>query len=108
LPLIWPDRYPANTRQALRAASFASENGAGASFALAAMRLAFCGGFDLEDPEIIGVAAAAAGVSLEGCLAAARDSSRDVRRMPAIRLGRRLLEGERVLDSVAMIGAHAL
>jgi hypothetical protein len=59
---------------------------------------------------------------VEDCLAAARDSSRDVflwatarglhargvRRMPAIRLGGRWLEGERVLDSVAMIGAHAL
>lgn len=121
LPLVWPDRYPANTRHALRAAAYAGENGAGASFALAAMRLAFCGGFDLEDPEIIGVAAAAAGLPLEGCLAAARDPSRDVslwatarglhrrgvRRMPSIRLGRRWLEGERVLDSVAMIGAHA-
>jgi hypothetical protein len=61
LPLVWPDGFPANTRHALRAAAYAGENGAGASFALAAMRLAFCGGFDLEDPEIIDVAAAAAG-----------------------------------------------
>lgn len=122
LPLVWPDRYPANPRHALRVGSFASENGAGSSFALAAMRLAFCGGFDLEDPEIIGVAAAAAGLPVEDCLTAARDPSRDVflwatarglhargaRRMPALRLGRRWLEGERVLDSMAMIGAHAL
>ena len=54
LPLVWPDQFPANTRHALRAASYAAENGAGASFALAAMRLAFCGGFDLEDSEILG------------------------------------------------------
>jgi 2-hydroxychromene-2-carboxylate isomerase len=122
LPLVWPDRFPANPRHALRAASYAAENGAGAKFALAASRLAFCGGFDLEDPEILGVAATTAGLSLEGCLAAARDPSRDatlwatarglhrrrVRRLPAIRLGRRWLEGERVLDQVALLGAHAL
>ena len=31
LPLVWPDRFPANTRHALRAASYAADNGAGAS-----------------------------------------------------------------------------
>ena len=113
LPLVWPDQFPANTRHALRAATYAAENGAGASFALAAMRLAFCGGFDLEDSEILGEAAAAAGLSVDACLSAARDSTRDlplwatarglhkrgVRRLPALRLGRRWLEGERVLET---------
>ena len=122
LPLVWPEQFPANTRHALRAAAYAAENGAGPRFALAAMRLAFCGGFDLEDPEILGVAAGAAGLSLDGCLAAAREPSRDVslwatarglhsrgvRRLPVLRLGRRWLEGERVLDSVALLGASAL
>ena len=122
LPLVWPDQFPANTRHALRAATYAAENGAGASFALAAMRLAFCGGFDLEDSEILGEAAAAAGLSVDACLSAARDSTRDlplwatarglhkrgVRRLPALRLGRRWLEGERVLDSVALLGASGL
>ena len=122
LPLVWPDQFPANTRHALRAATYAAENGAGASFALAAMRLAFCGGFDLEDSEILGEAAAAAGLSVEACLSAARDCTRDlplwatarglhkrgVRRLPALRLGRRWLEGERVLDSVALLGASGL
>lgn len=122
LPIVWPDRFPANPRHALRAASYASENGAGATFALAASRLAFCGGFDLEDPEIIGVAAAAAGLPLDACLAAARDPSRDaplwatarglhrrgVRRLPTISLGGRWLEGERVLDAVALVLARAL
>jgi 2-hydroxychromene-2-carboxylate isomerase len=122
LPLVWPDQFPANPRHALRAATYAAENDAGASFGLAALRLAFCGGFDLEDPEIIAVAATAAGLSIDACLNAARDPSRDrplwatarglhargVRRLPSIRLGRRLLSGERVLESVALIGAHAL
>ena len=122
LPLVWPDSFPANARQALRAAAYAADNSAGSSFALAAMRLAFCGGFDLEDPEILAVAASAADLSLEACLAAARDPSRDntlsatarglrargVRRLPAVRLGRRWFEGERLLDAVALAGAHAL
>jgi 2-hydroxychromene-2-carboxylate isomerase len=123
LPLVWPDRFPANTRHALRAASYAAESGAGASFALAAMRLAFCGGFDLEDPEILGIAAAAAGIPLEGCLQAARDPARDrplwatarglhargVKALPALRLGRRFIESDRILiEGAALLGAHAL
>ena len=123
LPLVWPDSFPANTRHALRAASYAAENGAGAAFALAATRLAFCGGFDLEDPEILGIAAAAAGLSLDGCLLAAREPERDralwatarglhargVGALPALRLGRRFIEGERILvEGAALLGAHAL
>jgi 2-hydroxychromene-2-carboxylate isomerase len=122
LPLVWPDGFPANSRHALRAAAYATENGAGAGFALAACRLAFCGGFDLEDPEILAVAAGAARLSVDDCLTAAREPSRDhalwatarglhargVRRLPAIRIGRRWLEGERVLDGAALLAAHAL
>ena len=123
LPLVWPDRFPIDARQALRAASYAAENGAGAGFALAGLRLAFCGGFDLEDPEILGIAAAAAGLSLEGCLMAARDPDRDrplsatarglhargVRALPALRLGRRFIEGDRILiEGAALLAAHAL
>src|SRR3712207_6951120 len=40
-------------------------------------RLAFCGGYDLEDPEVLGEAAAAAGIGLDDCLRAARDEGRD-------------------------------
>jgi 2-hydroxychromene-2-carboxylate isomerase len=122
LPLVWPDSFPANPRHALRAAAYAAENGRGAAFALAASRLAFCGGFDLEDPEVLSVAAGAAGLPVEGCLLAARDVSRDgslwatarglrargVTRLPAVRLGRRWFQGERLLDAVALAGAHAL
>jgi 2-hydroxychromene-2-carboxylate isomerase len=122
LPLVWPENFPANTRHALRAAAYAADNGAGASFALAATRLAFCGGFDLEDPEMLSVAASAAGLSIDACLAAAREPSRDValwatarglrargvRRLPAVRLGRRWLEGDDLLESAALLLAHAL
>ncbi len=108
LPLVWPERFPADARCALRAASLASELGFGARFALAASRLAFCGGFDLDDPETLAEAAAAAGLPLDGCLTAASDTRRDaqlqatadglrfrgVQRLPAIRVGRRWLQGE--------------
>jgi 2-hydroxychromene-2-carboxylate isomerase len=122
LPLVWPDGFPAPHLTALRAASYASEIGAGARFALAAGRLAFCGGFDLEDPEILAEAAAAGAIPLDGALAAAGDPTRDgalratarglvsrgVRRLPAIRVGRRWFTGEHVVgDAAALVRARA-
>jgi 2-hydroxychromene-2-carboxylate isomerase len=123
LPLVWPERFPAEVPRAVRAAAHASEIGAGARFALAASRLAFCGGFDLEDPEILAEAAAAAGVPLETCLAAAGDPSRDpelhatargllsqgVRRLPAIRIGPRWFNGEHApADAAVLLRARAV
>jgi 2-hydroxychromene-2-carboxylate isomerase len=117
LPLVWPDRFPSRATCALRAASRACELGAGSSFALAAMRLHFCGGFDLDDPETLAEAAAAGGLSLEECLDAAGDSGRDrslqavakglrnrgLHELPAIRVGRRWFEGERGLAAAAAL-----
>jgi len=108
LPLVWPDRFPRAARCAQRASAFACEIGAGAAFALAATRLAFCGGFDLEDPETLAEAAAAAGVPLEECLSAAGEAWRDeeleanadllrargIRELPTIRIGDQWFEGE--------------
>jgi 2-hydroxychromene-2-carboxylate isomerase len=111
LPLVWPDDFPAASPCALRATAFAAEQGAGAHFALAASRLAFCGGFDLEDPETLAEAAAAAGISLQACLHAAGDTARDaslaataqglrargVGDLPAFRVGRRWSAGDSAL-----------
>jgi 2-hydroxychromene-2-carboxylate isomerase len=108
LPLVWPDRFPVDSKRALRAAAYACEIGVGPSFAIAASRLAFCGGFDLEDPETLLEAAAAAGVPLAECLAAAGDARRDqaltatadglrsrgIRELPAIRVDGRWYESE--------------
>jgi 2-hydroxychromene-2-carboxylate isomerase len=108
LPLIWPDNWPADVPAAMRVASYAAETGRGAAFALAAGRLAFCGGFDLDDPEILAEAAAAAGLGLDACLQAAGDRGRDgaveaagrrllsagADRLPALRIGRALYWGE--------------
>jgi 2-hydroxychromene-2-carboxylate isomerase len=111
LPLVWPDGAGLSAPSAMRAASFATEAGAGARFALAAGRLAFCGGFELEDPETLTEAAAAAGLPLDECLQAAGDPARDgalaatghglqrrgVRRLPALAVGRRLIDGQDAL-----------
>ena len=118
MPLVWPERFPEHVPAAMRVAAFASERGRGAAYALAAGRLAYCGGFDLEDPEVIAEAAAAAGLPLDDCLAAARDASRDeaceaagrrllaagADRLPALRVGRALFWGE---DRVAEAAAAA-
>jgi 2-hydroxychromene-2-carboxylate isomerase len=122
MPLVWPERFPADVPAAMRVASYAADCGRGAAFTLAAGRLAYCGGFDLEDPEILAEAAAAAGVGLDACLEAARDESRDGRleaagrrllaagadMLPALRVGRALFAGEeRVADAAAAARMHA-
>jgi 2-hydroxychromene-2-carboxylate isomerase len=117
VPLVWPDNFPAQTPAALRTATYAAELGAGSQFALAASRLAFCGGFDLEDPEILAEAAAAAGIGLQDCLTAAGELKRDqtlqatargllahgVQRLPAIRIGRHWFDGDGALAGAAAL-----
>jgi 2-hydroxychromene-2-carboxylate isomerase len=117
VPLVWPDNFPAETPAALRTATHAAELGAGSQFALAASRLAFCGGFDLEDPEILAEAAAAAGIGLQDGLTAAGELKRDqslqatargllahgVQRLPAIRIGRHWLYGDGALAGAAAL-----
>lgn len=108
MPLVWPEGQPAGGRAAMRVAAYAAERGQAAAFVLAASRLAFCGGFDVDDPEILAEAAAAAALPLAECLAAAGDRSRDaamresgrlivaanVDRLPAIEVDGRLFCGE--------------
>ena len=76
LPLVWPDEAP-DGRQAMRVAALAAERERAAPFVLAAGRLTFCGGYDLDDPETLAEAAAAAGDGLREALAAADDQGRD-------------------------------
>lgn len=77
MPLVWPERFPSRVPTAMRVATYANEQGCCSGYAIAAGRLAFCGGFDLEDPDIIAEAAAAAGLDVDGALVAARDPRRD-------------------------------
>ena len=120
LPLVWPERYPEEVPAAMRAAAYASEQGRGAAFVLAAGRLAFCGGFDLEDPETLAEAAAAAGVGMDDCLQAVGQLRRDAAidaagrrlraagadRLPALRVGRSLFWGENRVAEAAAAARH--
>lgn len=119
LPLVWPERLRASVPTALRAAAFAAELGAGAAFALAASRLAFCGGFDLEDPETLAEAAAAAGIPLADCIFAAGDPTRDgtlhatarglatrgIGMLPVVSARHRWFEGERAIGEASALMA---
>ena len=116
MPLVWPERHPAARPRAMRAAAYAASEGRAVEFVLAASRLAFCGGFDLEDPEVLAEAAAAASLPLRACLAAAADPRRDdairaagerlvavgVQRLPVVSVGRIVFAGEeRIPEAVA-------
>ena len=107
---------------AMRVASLATERGVGAAFVLAATRLVFCGGFNIDDPEILAEAAAAAGIDLGEMLEAAGDPRRDgpidaagrrllaagVDRLPVLQVGPALFCGEdRLPDAVAAARASA-
>lgn len=120
LPLVRPDEFPVRAPCAQRVAALACELGAGPAFALAAGRLAFCGGFALDDPETIAEAAAAAGLPLAPCLQAAGESWRDeelgkvsatlrsagVDRLPAFRVGVRWLQGEESLRAASALAVR--
>jgi 2-hydroxychromene-2-carboxylate isomerase len=124
LPLVWPADLGADTvRPAMRVASLAAERGCAAPFVLAATRLAYCGGFELDHPEVLAEAAAAANLGLEECLQAAGDVGRDgameeaarrlfaqgAERLPALRIGRLLFAGEdRMGEAHAAAQAPAL
>jgi 2-hydroxychromene-2-carboxylate isomerase len=115
LPLVWPEGWPMAGQAAMRVAAMAAERGMAAPFVLAAGRLAFCGGYDLDDPEVIAEAAAAACLALDDALAAAAEIRRDgameraamrlLRRgadeLPAAVVGRRLFAGEGRLAEAA-------
>ena len=117
MPLVWPEHHPAPRPAAMRAAAYAAEQGRGAAFVLAASRLAFCGGFDLDDPEVLAEAAAAAGLALPDVLRAAGEVRYDgemeatatrllaagADRLPAVRVGRVLFCGEeRLVEAAAL------
>jgi 2-hydroxychromene-2-carboxylate isomerase len=115
LPLVWPEAQPAAGRSAMRVADLAAERGRAAEFVLAASRLAFCGGYDMDDPEILAEAAAAADLGLDECLRAAGELRRDgpmeraalrllaqgADALPVLIVGRTLFCGEHRLPEAA-------
>jgi 2-hydroxychromene-2-carboxylate isomerase len=121
LPLVWPQGPAEPVVRAMRVASLATERGAGAAFVLAASRLVYCGGFDIDHPEILAEAAAAACIDLGEMLYAVGDSSRDgpiedagrmllaagAERLPVLRVGRMLFCGEDRLSEAFAARASA-
>lgn len=115
VPLVWPERMPASFRAAMRIAEYAAETGRAAAFVLAAGRLAFCGGFDLDDADVLAEASAAASLPLDGALRAAGDRTIDAvleargrrllaqgaDRLPVLKVGRNLFCGEERLAEAA-------
>jgi 2-hydroxychromene-2-carboxylate isomerase len=123
MPLVWPEAWPIAGLSAMRVATLAAERGRAAAFVLATSRLAFCGGFDVDDPEILAEAAAVAGLGLEECLQAAGDVRRDgptehaalrllsrgADALPVIVVGRSLYCGEhRIAEAAAAASGRSL
>ena len=121
MPLVWPEPQPMAGRSAMRVAALAAERGRAAEFVLAASRLAFCGGYDVDDPEILAEAAAAADLGLAECLQAAGELRRDgpleraalrllsqgADELPVLVVGRALFCGEhRLAEAAAAAGGR--
>lgn len=121
MPLVWPERFPSDVPSAMRVATLASERGRGAAFVHAAGRLAFCGGFDLEDPDVLAEAAAAAGLAGDVAFQAAHDCKRDAAIqdagrvlvaagadcLPVLRVGEDLYRGEHRIAEAAAAARYA-
>ena len=120
LPVKWPDNWPNNGLQAMRAATFAQQAGRTVAFALAAFRQAFAGGRDLSELDNVLIAAAACelhpnavikGIGLQSTkdrLRAATDEAyeRGVRGVPSVAIGDEIFWGDdRLEDAAAALGA---
>jgi 2-hydroxychromene-2-carboxylate isomerase len=115
MPLRWPDPFPADTRWAMLAATYARSIGRGVAFSLAAFRQAFAAGRDLSERDNVLIAGAACemhpaalimGAELRGTrdkLAAATGQARaeGVRSLPAVVIDGRVLHGERAVPVAA-------
>jgi 2-hydroxychromene-2-carboxylate isomerase len=123
LPVVWPERHPRALPLAMRVAAYAARQGRGAEFVLAATRLSFCGGFDLEDPAVFAEAIAAGGLALDGALwaAGAEELDAEVRAAgrflaehgaastPVVQAGRTLFAGEaRLAEAAAALRGEGL
>jgi 2-hydroxychromene-2-carboxylate isomerase len=121
-PLRWPTPWPAQSRRALLAATYAKGAGRATAFSLAAFRQAFAGGRDLADDDTLVLAGAACELhprallpalerqSLAAALdrATARAAAGGVRRVPAVQAAGTVFHGDGGIDAAAAaIGADA-
>src|SRR3954462_6465821 len=110
-----PEPFPADTRWAMLAATYARSIGRGVAFSLAAFRQAFAAGRDLSERDNVLIAAAACemhptavikGAELRGTrekleAATAQARAAGVRSLPGVGIGDRVLHGERAVPVLA-------
>ncbi len=122
-PLRWPEPFPFDSELAMRAATYAKSIGRTVPFAQAAFRQAFAGGRSLADPDTVLIAAAACEMHPAAVLkgteltsvrerlatATVEAAQLGVTDVPAVRIGERVLAGERLLEDAAelLTGAPA-
>jgi 2-hydroxychromene-2-carboxylate isomerase len=114
-PLRWPDPFPFDSHRAMLAATYAKGIGRAVPFAQAAFRQAFAGGHDLEQTDVVLIAAAAcemhpqavvrgmelASVREQLVASTAAAASAGVSEVPAVRIGERVFCGARALEDAA-------
>jgi 2-hydroxychromene-2-carboxylate isomerase len=115
MPIRWPEDWPNNTLNAMRAAVWAQQIGRTVAFSLAAFRQAFAGGKDLSDIDYVLMAAAACELHPNAVLKAIETQSvkdrlrevtseayeRGVRGVPTIAVGDELFWGDDRLEEAA-------
>ena len=118
-PVRWPDPWPGNMLTAMRAATFAQQQGRGVEFALGAFRRAYTRGEDLGRPEPVLTAAAEAGLDARRVCTATGDQAlkdalrratedahaRGVIGVPTVAAGERLYWGDDRLEAAAASAA---
>lgn len=117
-PVVWPEPWPSDALAADRAAVWAKQHGLAEPFVLAVFRQEFRGGAELASLEVLGAAAAQAGLDpaalpgaiqqaeVKAALRQATDEAWDmgVRGVPTLRVGDALLYGDdRLGEAAAMV-----
>ena len=120
-PLRWPTPFPFDSRFAMLTATYAKRIGKTVAFSLAAFRQAFAGGRSLAEEDNVLIAAAACEMHPAAVLKAARTRSiaaeldracaqalaLGISDVPAVRVGERVLIGERSLEQAGELLAAA-
>ncbi len=107
----WPAAFPFDPGPVTRAATFAKQTGRAVAFSLAAMRQAFAAGRDLSETDNVLIAAAACELHPRAMLKALETrsvidavvaaESLGIDRLPALRVGDRLISGPDAPERVA-------
>jgi 2-hydroxychromene-2-carboxylate isomerase len=121
MPLRWPEPFPFDSSFAMLAATYAKRLGKTVAFALAAFRQAYAGGRSLGEQDNVLIAAAACEIHPTALLratqtravaaelerASAEALALGVHDVPAVRVGDRVLIGERALEQAGALLAGA-